>query len=161
MPINIYLAAPFFTPSQLETVGQLEFIIQSYKQFQLYSPRQSGIILKDLSAVDRELAADKVLQENVKQVRWADVVVALVDDRDPGTIWEMGLHHGIGLMAPWPPRATITYTAHDYGLNVMLARSVAAHCCGMEELAKCLDILAKSGVGALRTTLLKRPTTAT
>jgi nucleoside 2-deoxyribosyltransferase len=159
VPVNIYLAAPFFTPTQLETVGLMEAAISSYNQFVLYSPRQSGIVLKDKSPAEREKLADQVLQENVKQVRWADVVVALIDDRDPGTIWELGLHYGIGLMAPWPPRAAISFSNQNYGLNVMLARSVNTHCQGIEELKKCLDKLANGGIGALRN--LPRPLTAT
>lgn len=126
--MRVYLAAPFFTPSQLHTVEQVEHALLSAKDVHLYSPRQDGIVLKDLPVHARAAKCKQVFATNVEKLDWCDLVVAVIDDRDTGTTWEMGYAHGKG-------KRIVTYTTQDYGLNVMLQACVCAHVKSLANLA--------------------------
>ena len=58
-------------------------------------------------------------------------VLAVIDDRDIGTIWEMG--YATGKEIP-----VITISNSSYGLNVMLAESVQAHTIRIEDAIKAI-----------------------
>jgi len=118
--MNIYLAAPFFTPEQVTLVTQLETIFGALPDIDFYSPRQDGIVLKDIPPDQRKLYTKLVFEKNVDRILWADALLAVVDGHDTGTVWEMGYAYAMG-------KRIVTYTQHDYGLNVMLQECVVAH----------------------------------
>jgi nucleoside 2-deoxyribosyltransferase len=126
-PMKIYLAGPFFNPQQLNTVKTIEDILDRLDLI-YFSPRQGGVILKDLTFEERAIQANRVYKENVDRLNWCDVVLAIIDDRDPGTYWELGYGLAKG-------KRLVTYTAHDYGLNVMLQEAVTAHVTNLDDLA--------------------------
>jgi nucleoside 2-deoxyribosyltransferase len=128
---KMYLAAPFFTPSQIKTVELMEAEIEK-AGFELLSPRRSGVLM-DMSPSERAASARRIFVKNCEDITASDYLLALVDDRDPGTIWEMGFCTGIG------GRLLFTYTEHDYDLNVMIKGSVAGHARGPTELRGMLD----------------------
>lgn len=124
--MKVYLAAPFFTPAQLASVEAVEDALRP--TVDLYSPRQDGIVLKDLPYAERATAAKKVFQTNIDRLEWCGAVVAIIDDRDAGTYFEIGYAHA-------RRKPIITYTACNYGLNVMLQESVLAHVARLPDLA--------------------------
>lgn len=126
--MRVYLASPFFTPTQIQMVEAIEEILRNAPDVQLYSPRQDGIVLKDLPPKDRLAASKKVFHTNIDQISWCHYIVAVIDDRDPGTIWEMGFGYAQG-------KRIVTYTAQNYGLNVMLQCCVVAHVRTLPNLA--------------------------
>jgi nucleoside 2-deoxyribosyltransferase len=124
----IYLAAPFFNPEQMATVFAVESAIERAGH-ELITPRKRGPTLKDLSPEDRKMAAAKVFSTNCLDIERCEAVCAVIDDRDPGTIWEMGYAYRAS-------KKIYSYTAHDYGVNVMLQGCILGHAKGVAELAE-------------------------
>lgn len=130
--IKVYLGSPFFSPEQLATVQKLENTLRAIPRVELYSPRQDGIILKDLPPAQRLAACHTVFKTNVDRINWCDCILANIDGRDTGTVWEMGYGYGKG-------KRIITYTSHDYGLNVMLQCCVVAHLRSLDEVHRVFE----------------------
>lgn len=131
----MYLAAPFFSPSQIKTVELMETEIEG-AGFRLLSPRRSGVLL-DMDPKQRAQAARRIFYKNVEDVIASDCLMCLIDDRDTGVSVEIGI--AIGLT--WYSRGTkriFTYTEHDYNLNVMIKAAVTGHARGPTELRKML-----------------------
>lgn len=139
---RVYLAGPFFNPTQLALVQDIERCIKSFHGLELYSPRQDGIVLQDLSPEDRKAVVRKVFQTNVDEIEKADLILAIIDGRDTGTIWEMGYAFGKG-------KSTITYSDEGYGVNVMLAGCTLAHVKGKQHLCDVLADVANMGIAGL------------
>lgn len=117
--LRVYLAAPFFGPAQVAAVERLEVLLSRFA-FDYYSPRKDGV-LQDMTPEERRRAARTIFERNCSEINASSLVLALVDGRDTGVIWEMGYACASGV-------PIVTYTEHDYGLNVMIKESVAAHC---------------------------------
>jgi nucleoside 2-deoxyribosyltransferase len=126
--IKVYLAAPFFTPAQQQTLTAVEESLMTCSNVELYSPRQDGIVLNALPQEERAGKCREVFETNCARLDWCDAVLAIIDGRDAGTIWEMGYAHARN-------KDIVTYTAHDYGLNVMLQECVIAHVKNLTDLA--------------------------
>ena len=88
MKSQIYIAAPFFTQTQLIAVEMVENIIRKHGMA-FYSPRLDGV-LQNMTP-DRRLAnAPKTFKRNCVQIANASCVLAILDERDSGTTWELG-----------------------------------------------------------------------
>ncbi len=133
MKMTCYLAAPFFKPEEKAVVEKLEKEIEEVG-FRLLSPRRSGVLF-DMSPEHRKESARKIFAQNVMDIEDCDIMIAVIDDRDTGTVWEMGFCHGLGM------RHIFTYTEHDYGVNIMLKGCVSGHVKGIEELRKLLKAI--------------------
>jgi nucleoside 2-deoxyribosyltransferase len=114
----IYIAAPFFNSKQIDFVMEIENILDEY-DMEYFSPRSFGIIHK-LSDEDKAKRIKAIYECNVEKICEADTMIAVIDDLDTGTIWEMGYATAIDI-------DIISISNHDYGLNVMLANSVRCH----------------------------------
>jgi nucleoside 2-deoxyribosyltransferase len=132
-----YLAAPFFKPHEVAVVEKLEREIEGVG-FGLLSPRRSGVLL-DMSPKHRKESARKIFAQNVADIVACDFMLAVIDDRDTGTTWEMGFCYGLG------DRSILTYTEHDYAINIMLKGCVSGHARGVEELKSMLQAIASRG----------------
>ncbi|WP_052947407.1 PfkB family carbohydrate kinase [Aneurinibacillus tyrosinisolvens] len=89
---RIYLAAPFFSDSELHWV---EFICAQLEQeqFQVFSPsRDAGIINEYTSMGERK----EVFLRDISEIENCDIVVALTDNDDQGTLWEIGYAYALG-----------------------------------------------------------------
>jgi len=129
----IYLAAPFFNPQQMATVFGVESAIETMGH-ELLSPRKRGPTLKDLSPEKRKLVAREVFETNCDDIDACDAVVAVIDDRDAGTIWEMGYAYAM-------EKQIYTFTMHDYGVNVMLQGCISGHAKGVAQLVEMLKFI--------------------
>jgi len=130
--VKIYLASPFFTPEQVSLVARLEGLLRSFPQFDVYSPREDGVLIS-MSLEDKKKNAKKIFENNVHQIRMADLIFAIVDGRDQGVTWEIAYAFA-------NHKTIVTYTDHDYGVNVMIQECVDAHVKGMD---RARDILGK------------------
>ncbi|MEK0324767.1 MAG: nucleoside 2-deoxyribosyltransferase [Nitrosopumilus sp.] len=110
---HIYLAAGFFKPNQ---VNLCEYIEGLGKELGLaiYSPRlDGGVLKKNASSEEKE----EIFQSNCTSIQVARWVLVVIDDYDPGVIWELGYAYGMGKLC-------IAYSdVSGRGLNVMLAES--------------------------------------
>lgn len=114
----VYIAGPFFNDEQVQVVRRVEEMLKERK-IDYFSPRSEGVLL-DLSEEERQAAKHDIYAKNVEMICECDHMIAIIDDRDIGTIWEMG--YATALNIP-----VTTLSNQDYGLNVMLAESVKAH----------------------------------
>lgn len=114
----VYIAGPFFNDDQVKVIQRIEMLLKD-KGINYFSPRSEGVLL-DLNEVDRQAAKHDIYLKNVEMICECDHMIAVIDDRDIGTIWEMG--YATALQIP-----VTTMSNKDYGLNVMLAESVKAH----------------------------------
>jgi nucleoside 2-deoxyribosyltransferase len=133
-PPRVYLAAPFFSPRQLAVVEAIEAVLDRLG-FPYYSPRRDGVLV-DLSPAERRAAAARIFDANVLNIKQADLIVAVIDDRDVGVAWEIGYAYGLARRP-----ALVTFTAAGHGVNVMLQQCADSHVRGVAELADVLTTL--------------------
>jgi nucleoside deoxyribosyltransferase len=109
---HCYLAAPFFNDKQRDLVTYLEGLWTSAQP--IYSPRNDGFVLKPNATTSEKT---KVFEENIRAIISARFMLAVIDDFDPGVIWEMGFAYGQDI-------PILAYSdVPGRGLNVMLAGS--------------------------------------
>jgi nucleoside 2-deoxyribosyltransferase len=139
---RIYIAAPFFNPQQLSTVMQIEEVIDQYKNLTYYSPRMDGV-LQDMPPEQRAASLQTVFQMNVAQIKKCDAMIAILDEKDTGTTWELGMAYGIG-------KQIFGYTSNpETKLNVMLRQCMLTHASGPHELLLLLDAFSKDKVWSM------------
>ncbi|WP_318767387.1 nucleoside 2-deoxyribosyltransferase [Lactiplantibacillus carotarum] len=110
----IYLAGPWFTAGQPERLAKIEQLMNEM-ELTYYSPRLDGI---DLTPDATEADRNAVFADNVTHLKQAQLVVAVVDGFDTGTIWETGTAYGLEI-----PVAYYGETLAEGTFNVMLAKS--------------------------------------
>jgi len=115
---KIYIASPFFNEEQIAFVKKIEDELESIT-LDFYSPRLDGILM-NMTSEERAQSKRKIYDNNVKNIIDCDIMVAVIDDRDQGTVFEMGYAAAIR-------KQIITITNKDYDVNIMLAESVYAH----------------------------------
>lgn len=111
---SVYLAGPWFTDGQPERLAKIEQLMNELK-ISYYSPRLDGI---DLTPNATEADRNAVFADNVDHLKRAQLVVAVVDGFDTGTIWETGTAYGLNI-----PVAYYGETLAEGTFNVMLAKS--------------------------------------
>lgn len=136
---KVYLAGPFFSPTQIAFIEFLEKAIVE-AGFELFSPRKPPAALEMNACVMEKLAPSddlrlRVFSDNVVNIEDADLMVAVIDDRDTGTVWEMGF--AAALSVP-----IVTVTNHTYGMNLMLAQTIVGHAKGQEDIKEMLRLAA-------------------
>jgi nucleoside 2-deoxyribosyltransferase len=114
----IYIASPFFKPHEVDFVKEIEDALHA-ADMNFFSPRSEGVLMK-MDEAGKTLNKAAIYLSNVTNIAKATHVVAVIDDRDVGTIWEMGYATAAG-------KNVISISNQSYGLNVMLAESVQAH----------------------------------
>ena len=132
--MKIYLAGPFFNEKQLKTIQLIEKEFDKHG-FDYFSPRKGGGSIAHLPPEEKRKESKRIYDSNVEEMVKANILFAVVDGRDTGTVYEMGYFKCLTVATP-KPRYSITYTNENFGLNIMLKESVDAHVVGQEELEK-------------------------
>tara|TARA_R110000803_G_scaffold85829_10_gene152238 strand:+ start:418 stop:840 length:423 start_codon:yes stop_codon:yes gene_type:complete len=125
----IYIASPFFNKEQVSFVEAIEKALNA-ASIAHYSPRSEGILLNQTEE-EKQKNKRHIYKININMISACSKVLAVIDDRDIGTIWEMG--YATGKEIP-----VITISNSSYGLNVMLAESVQAHTIRIEDAIKAI-----------------------
>ncbi|OPY62257.1 MAG: putative sugar kinase YdjH [Pelotomaculum sp. PtaU1.Bin065] len=85
----IYLAGPFFSQGE-RTIVSLVYHALKKCGFCVYSPlHEDGI-------VDGFNKSFKAFKNNISAIKEASILVAILDNEDPGTVWECGYAYAIG-----------------------------------------------------------------
>lgn len=121
----IYIAAPFFNEEQLELVEAIE-VCFDFNQIDYYSPRSEGVLM-NMTPEEKKARMKYIFDKNVEMLDAADTIVAVIDDYDTGTVWEIGYAFAKG-------KRIITITDHYYGVNVMINECIIAHCTEVSQL---------------------------
>ena len=128
----IYIASPFFNESQLEFVKRIEIALQD-AGIKFFSPRSEGVLI-EMSPSKKAKAAKKIYDSNVKHIEDCDILLAVIDDRDTGTMFEIG--YAAALKKP-----VVTLTNFDYQVNVMIKQCSYAHLKGLEHLSYIINFI--------------------
>lgn len=143
---KIYFASPWFTPEQEEREERLKAKLRSLG-FDVWSPKENAICG---TFSDKETRS-KIFNGNVDNIADADIVFAVTDGKDMGTIWEAGYAYGFNAACELTgaPKIIIVYyceTLGDGKFNLMLAESGDIVITKFEDVDK-IPALLESGEG--------------
>jgi len=110
---KIYFASPFFNPEQVE---REEYLKQALRDlgFEVFSPKECFHCPPDADDKTRQ----KTFEGNCEELIDCDLVFAVTDGKDMGTIWEAGFAYAIN-----KPIIYFCETLGDGQFNLMLAQS--------------------------------------
>lgn len=129
---KVYLAGPFFNNEQRIVAATIEQYAEDSK-LDYFSPRLRCCCPPDAPFTQRVVSFDM----NCKAIEGSDLVLARIDDFDPGTMWEIGYAFA-------HKRPVYAYTTVEgRGLNLMLAQSCSGFLRGFEEIS---NFLGKNGL---------------
>lgn len=143
--MKIYFAHPYFTESQIAVADKIKNILSeieaAHPDVTILNPFDFSPNIEGDRDAKRRMSP-LVVAANESLLDDSDLVLALIDDRDTGVIWEMGYARSNGT-------SVITISDHDYDLNIMLSGTVLAHIThvtsdiGRETLTSCIESLLK------------------
>lgn len=124
---QLYLASPFFNSLELEEVKKIENLCRDL-EIKVFSPRRDNLFDKG----DPTEKAKEVFKNNIKAMEESDLAIVNIENRDPGTMFEMGYMYSIGVpMLAYSP-------VHGRQLNLMLSQSCMGYVNGFANLADTL-----------------------
>ena len=121
----IYIAAPFFNEEQVEFVDAIEQCLE-LNGLEYYSPRSEGVLM-NMTPEEKKARMKYIFDKNVEMLDKCDIVLAVIDNYDTGTVWEIGYAYAKG-------KKIITITDHYYGVNVMINECIVAHCTQLSQI---------------------------
>ena len=139
---NVYFASPFFNDEQVEREERLKKALREMG-FNVFSPKENCLCPPDATQEMRQ----KTFNDNVREIIACDIIFAVTDGKDVGTIWEAGLAYGLKLYNGVfkVPAKTIVYyceTLPEGGkFNLMLAQSGDIIITSMEQLKELPETL--------------------
>ena len=146
---NVYFASPFFNDEQVEREERLKKALRDMG-FNVWSPKENCMCPPDATQEMRK----QTFNDNVRNIISSDIIFAVTDGKDVGTIWEAGLAYGLKLyndVFKIPPKKIVYYceTLPEGGsFNLMLAQSGDIVITSMEQLKELPELLEKGlGVG--------------
>lgn len=140
---KIYFASPWFTPEQEEREERLKAKLRSLG-FEVHSPKETAVC----GAISDPGTRQKIFDGNVFAIQDADIVFAVTDGKDMGTIWEAGYAYGYNerQKAVGYEPIKIVYYCETLGnglFNLMLAQSGDIIITKFEDLDKLPEMLEK------------------
>lgn len=112
---KIYFAGGWFSPAQEEEHTRLGKFLEQHKDLDVFNPRIAGGDFKVGKETDH---MTQVLLNNCYAIDDADLVVAITDYKDMGTLWECGYAY-----ARKKPIIYYCETLGDKPFNLMLAKT--------------------------------------
>lgn len=143
---RIYLASPWFNPGQMErmqsTLGVCREWESSGSNRRVYAPYYDLLCPPDADEATR----DKVYEANVRESAYSDIIVAVTDEKDLGTLFELGYaacardfalasRNNVEEDIAGPVLVGLAFTLGDKPFNLMLAKGLDVTCKSLAELA--------------------------
>lgn len=125
---NVYLASPFFKPDQIERVELVENLLEKHG-YTYFSPRKELVCPPNATHEQRK----KTFEGNHNGILDAEMVIAITDGKDVGTIWEMGVAYEANI-----PVVGVALTLGNAPFNLMLSESCFTTVRTVEELEEFL-----------------------
>lgn len=146
--MKVYFASPWFNPDQAEREDRVKSKLRELG-FNVWSPKDNCVC----SPIADEAMRIKVFTDNVENIKSCDIIFAITDGKDMGTIWEAGFANGYnaGMHDPetFKPIIIVYYCetlGHNGQFNLMLAQSGDIVVTKFEDLDK-LPELIREGEG--------------
>ena len=141
----VYFASPWFTPEQEEREERLKAKLRSLG-FTVLSPKEEAIC----DAFSVKETRKEIFRSNITNILLSDILFAVTDGKDMGTIWEAGF--ACGLNEAWElinnaaKKIKIVYYCETLGggkFNLMLAQSGDIIITNFEDLDRLPDLIKK------------------
>lgn len=153
--VKVYFASPWFNPEQAEREDRVKNKLRELG-FNVWSPKDNC----NCSPIADDEMRKKVFGDNVYNIVTCDIIFAITDGKDMGTIWEAGFACGINHMRSEPidRRIKVVYYCETLGpngqFNLMLAQSGDIVVTKFEDLDK-LPALIERGEGLAYTGIIE------
>ena len=139
---RVYFASPWFTPEQEEREERLKAKLRSLG-FEVHRPKEEAVCGEFSDPATRQ----EIFEGNIHAINTADIVFAVTDGKDMGTIWEAGYAFGYNerLRATGYEPIKIVYYCETLGngqFNLLLAQSGDIVITKFEDLDKLPEMLA-------------------
>lgn len=120
---KVYFASPWFTPEQEEREERLKAKLRSLG-FEVWSPKENAVC----GAISSQETRQKIFDGNCWAIQDSDILFAVTDGKDMGTIWEAGYAYGYNerqRAVGYTPIKIVYYceTLGNGQFNLMLAQS--------------------------------------
>ena len=125
--MQVYLAAPFFNPAQIQVVRSIECLLTKL-DISHFSPSRDQPQLGTEGGSPAE-----IYKGNINALHNATCLLACIDDRDSGVMFEMGYFKAL-MQVICGTRKIIAFTTHGYGLNLMLTESTNGFLKSLDEI---------------------------
>jgi nucleoside 2-deoxyribosyltransferase len=124
MAKRVYLAAPFFNDEEVERVEHIAHILRDTHGLDVFSPKEH-----QLEGVEymSEPWRDAVFANDVMNIHKADLVVAIYDGKDEGTMVEIG--YALANRIP-----IVVFHETDTGANLMATEAAVAWLTDRQEI---------------------------
>lgn len=123
---DFYVAGPFFDPEQTHSMEQLEEVLEGHGKV-LFKPRYASQI--------EDVGPEGCFADDIEGIRRSRAVIANLMDEDPGTMFEIGYAHALG-MPVYAYRDGLTPMDR---VNLMVAQAVEMVFSGPDDLSKWLE----------------------
>ena len=139
---KVYFASPWFTPEQEEREERLKAKLRSLG-FEVHSPKETAVC----GAISDPETRQKIFDGNIQAINDCDIVFAVTDGKDMGTIWEAGYAYGYNerqVVAGYDLKKIVYYceTLGNGLFNLMLAQSGDIIITKFEDVDKLPELLA-------------------
>ena len=120
--MKVYFASPWFNPDQAEREERVKRRLRELG-FNVWSPKENS----SLSPITDPVIREKIFSANVENIADCDILFAITDGKDMGTIWEAGYVNGLNAAIYPSKRKIVVYYCETLGsngqFNLMLAQS--------------------------------------
>lgn len=139
--MNVYIASPFFNSKQLGFVRRIEQCLDQ-NEIEYFSPRKHGVISeminshekKEPEVISMEVKMKMIYEKNIEYLNTCDTMICVIDNKDVGTMFELGYFTRLKEELQNTILRIITITNENYGLNVMLRFGTDCHIKKFENL---------------------------
>lgn len=126
---HVYIASPFFNENQLTRVELVETLLEKHG-LTYFSPRKDSAC----ENIHDPEVRKRVFELNVENIKNAEFVIAITDDKDTGTMIELGIAYSLGI-----PVIGVAFTLKEGQLyNLMIAEACYSTARNKTELEKIL-----------------------
>lgn len=140
--MKVYFASPWFNAEQAEREERVKGRLRELG-FNVWSPKENCVC----SPIADEEMRKKVFSDNCNNIESCDMIFAITDGKDMGTIWEAGYANGLNAANSKNP-IKIVYYCETLGpngqFNLMLAQSGDIVITKFEDLDKLPDLINKN-----------------
>ena len=142
--MKMYFASPWFNADQAERENRVKSKLRELG-FKVWSPKDNCVC----SPITDEAMRKKVFNDNCFNIEDCDIIFAITDGKDMGTIWEAGYANGFNQFLKFTKCEPIivVYYCETLGpngqFNLMLAQSGDIVITKFEDLDKLPDLISK------------------
>lgn len=138
--MTVYFASPWFNAEQAEREERVKGKLRELG-FNVWSPKENS----SLSPITDPAIRQRIFSANVEHIKASQIIFAITDGKDMGTIWEAGFANGYN--EGRKDKIIIVYYCETLGpngqFNLMLAESGNVVITKFEDMGKLPELIIK------------------